>query len=353
MPYLVQAFVPGETLHATLGAEGRLPPARAVRIADAVLDALDAAHHQGIVHRDIKPANVMLACDHRGREQVKLLDFGIAHVVGEARGDIAPTATGVIIGTPQYMAPEQFAGEAITARCDVYPVGVLLYQMLTGSTPFAGSTVALMQQHLNTPPPALPADVAPPAVAHAVTKALAKDPADRFADAAAFRAALEAAPDGSAAAPRRRWALVAASGLLVTTAFAAWPILRGPSIAEGRQKSVDAGVPRDARSMAASPADATQDDSTEPPPAVAPDAAALDDAPLDAAAPAEPRRPPPSSLRAPDPEPRLRAALAACDCAAAARLSAAWDAAEPMSAELRALYTDRCRVLGQGCLQGD
>ena len=358
--YMVQAFVEGQTLQAVLNADGQLPAARAVLIAGAVLDALDVAHHHGIVHRDIKPANVMVSRDHRGREQVKLLDFGIAQVVGEARGDISPTATGVIIGTPHYMAPEQFIDEPITARCDVYAVGVLLYHMLAGLTPFAGSALALMQQHINTPPPALPAGAAPVAVERAVMKALAKAPADRFADAAAFRAALDGALDGPAA-PKRRWVFVAASGLLVATAFAAYPVLWGPPVAEGREEldgsvgadaiAADVGAVRDGMPMDSASADATPQSGPL-------DVALSGDAPADAAVTDGMTRadaalaPRPTSPRRADIERRFRAALAACDCAAAARMSAAWEAPTPMPAALRALYTERCRVLGQGCLEG-
>jgi tRNA A-37 threonylcarbamoyl transferase component Bud32 len=188
--YLVMELVTGRTLSAVLH-DGPLPPARAVAIARALLDALAAIHGAGIVHRDVKPANVLLS----DGEVVKLMDFGIAKTAGGA------TLTGgdQAVGTPAYMAPEQLLGDVVDGRADIYAVGVTLFAMLLGDVPFgqtAFTRVAL--RHLHEPPPldALPPGVPAPVVA-ALARALAKAPADRFADAGAFAAALS----GGTAAP--------------------------------------------------------------------------------------------------------------------------------------------------------
>ena len=183
-------FVEGETLRSRLAREGPLPVAEAVRLAREVADALDHAHARGIVHRDVKPENVLLQDGH-----ALVADFGIALALEQAGGERI-TRTGLALGTPQYMAPEQAAGERVLdARVDVYALGAVLHEMLAGEPPFAAPTrQAVVRRMMHELPPALATrrpDVAP-FVDAAVRRALAKRPDDRFPSAAAFAAALAA-----------------------------------------------------------------------------------------------------------------------------------------------------------------
>jgi eukaryotic-like serine/threonine-protein kinase len=185
-------FVEGETLRARLQREGRLAVAEAVRLAREVADALDYAHARGIVHRDVKPENVLLQDGH-----ALVADFGIALALEEAGGERI-TRTGFALGTPQYMAPEQAAGErALDARVDVYALGAVLHEMIAGEPPFAAPTRQAVVHRLMKEPPAPLAQRRPdvaPFVDAAVRRALAKRPGDRFASAAAFAAALLPVP---------------------------------------------------------------------------------------------------------------------------------------------------------------
>lgn len=188
---MVMEFVPGATLDALLRRHGPVPWMRAVTIVMHMLDALAHAHAQGVVHRDIKPANVMLTPD----ERVKLMDFGIARLRGVAR----QTRLGFAVGTPSYMAPEQLRSEDVDGRTDLYAVGLVLYELLTGEAPFvADSDHALMHQQLTAPVPLVSARVpdVPRALEVVIARATAKEPARRYADAAAFRDALYAVATG-------------------------------------------------------------------------------------------------------------------------------------------------------------
>ncbi|HVL18713.1 MAG TPA: serine/threonine-protein kinase [Gemmatimonadales bacterium] len=195
--FYVMPFVEGESLRARLNREKQLPVAEAVRIAVEVASALDYAHRHGVVHRDIKPENILL---HDG--QALVADFGIALAASKAGGN-RMTETGMSLGTPHYMSPEQAMGEReITARSDVYALGVVLYEMLTGDPPFTGSTAqAIVARVLTEPPrPILPQrHTIPPEVEGAILVALEKLPADRFASAAEFADALK----GRGTAPTR------------------------------------------------------------------------------------------------------------------------------------------------------
>ena len=188
--YYVMPLVTGETLRTRLERERQLPVADAVLITREVADALGYAHSLGVIHRDIKPENVLLQGGH-----ALVADFGIALAVQSA-GGARMTQTGLSLGTPQYMSPEQAMGErAIDARSDIYSLGVVTYEMLTGQPPFTGSTVQAIVARVMTEKPAPIAtvrDTVPPHVEHAVLKALAKLPADRFGTAAAFSSALDA-----------------------------------------------------------------------------------------------------------------------------------------------------------------
>ncbi len=187
--YYVMPFVEGESLRDRLRREKQLPINDAVRLATQVAAALDYAHRHGVIHRDIKPENIML---HDGSALVA--DFGIALAVSSAGGGSRMTETGMSLGTPHYMSPEQAMGERdITARSDVYALGCVLYEMLVGDPPFTASTAqAIVAKVMTEKPASLIArrDRIPPAVEDAVLTALEKLPADRFASAAEFAEAL-------------------------------------------------------------------------------------------------------------------------------------------------------------------
>jgi serine/threonine protein kinase len=186
-PYFVMELLRGETLSARLRRRGGLPLGEAAAIARKVLLGLDAAHRIGIVHRDVKPANVFLTA----AGDVKVLDFGIAKILDDPGSKT--TARGVTIGTPRYMAPEQAAGGAATARSDLYAAGLLLFEMLAGRGPFLGARDPgrLMLAHMNEAAPPLGSLVrVPGAVEALVARALAKAPDGRPADAASMAAEL-------------------------------------------------------------------------------------------------------------------------------------------------------------------
>jgi len=191
--FYVVPYVRGESLRSRLAREKQLPVAEAVRITQRVAGALDYAHRQGVVHRDVKPENILL---HEGEAVVA--DFGIALALEAAGGGGRLTATGISIGTPEYMSPEQAeGGRELDARSDVYALGAVLYEMLAGEPPHTGPTAqAIIAKLLTQAPTGLQVvrgDVQP-GVAAAVASALAKVPADRFASAGEFGAALSAAP---------------------------------------------------------------------------------------------------------------------------------------------------------------
>jgi eukaryotic-like serine/threonine-protein kinase len=191
--FIVMEYVDGPHLGQLLEIEGRLAPWRAVGIAADMCSALGAAHAVGIVHRDVKPSNVLLTPHH----QVKVTDFGIA----QAQGQAALTGTGMVLGTAHYLSPEQASGQGTTPASDVYAVGVLLFQLLTGSVPFdSDSPVAVALSHATqeVPPVTDLAPDVPPRVAAAVAHATAKDPRQRFADASLMEAELRAALAGRA-----------------------------------------------------------------------------------------------------------------------------------------------------------
>ncbi|MBK9033859.1 MAG: serine/threonine protein kinase [Myxococcales bacterium] len=194
-PYIVMEFVDGETLGA-LVRRRPLPVAAVAALMAEVLSALAAAHAIGIVHRDLKPDNVLVtAAGH-----AKVLDFGIAKLAPQLqRGDSPRTATGALLGTPDYMAPEQVAGGAIDGRTDLYALGALIYECVTGQRPFAGANLFELlraQVEVMPPPPDRLRPDLPPAVTAVIMRALAKRPDDRFPSAAAMAAALAAATAG-------------------------------------------------------------------------------------------------------------------------------------------------------------
>jgi eukaryotic-like serine/threonine-protein kinase len=193
LPYIVMEYVNGRTLKEVLAVEGRLMPRRALEIVADICSALDFSHRHGIIHRDIKPGNVMLT----QTGQVKVMDFGIARAL--ASGASTMTQTSAVIGTAQYLSPEQARGEAVDARSDVYATGCVIFELLTGHPPFVGDNpVSVAYQHVREDPRA-PSESNPdvtPDVDAVVLKALAKNPANRYQSAGEMRADLLRAAAG-------------------------------------------------------------------------------------------------------------------------------------------------------------
>lgn len=186
MPFLVMEYVDGESLHDLLTREGRLAPEKALDLMTAICAGIGAAHSQGIVHRDLKPLNIMVCKDKPNMsEAVKILDFGLAKIKsGELLGSFIQAQTTGLMGSPYYMAPEQWSDEDLDGRSDIYSLGVMLFQMLTGDVPFKGSSIpAIMKKHLSDPPPTF-ADVGlyqSPQLELAVRHTLEKEPQKRTA----------------------------------------------------------------------------------------------------------------------------------------------------------------------------
>ncbi|SDS90656.1 serine/threonine-protein kinase [Actinopolymorpha singaporensis] len=225
-PFLVMELLDGRTLAAILAARGPLPPDDVRDLGAQAAAGLHAAHQAGVVHRDVKPSNLVRTQD----GSLKVVDFGIARVLDEASTRL--TRTGTIVGTASYLAPEQVRGRSADARSDLYALGCVLYQLLTGRTPFVGGSTEVVYGHLHTAPtppsrlrPGVPEDLD-----ELVLSLLAKEPADRPADAAAVRAALLATrststrstgwatPDPAEAATALSPAMAAASGPLWASA---------------------------------------------------------------------------------------------------------------------------------------
>jgi serine/threonine protein kinase len=221
--YYVMPVVRGASLRARLEQERQLPIDEAVRIASQVAAALDYAHERGIIHRDIKPENVLLDGGH-----AFVADFGLAKSLESANDSL--TATGIALGTPAYMSPEQASGERVDRRTDVYALGCLLYEMLAGEPPFTGSSAqAVIAKRMAGPAPKVSVlrDNVPPNLEAAVARALSRAPADRFATAREFAGAILAPPRerGAGAMPAaavRRVAIIGGGALLVLGAAAVW-----------------------------------------------------------------------------------------------------------------------------------
>ena len=181
-------YVAGRTLRDILREGRKILPERALEISSGVLSALDYSHRAGIIHRDIKPGNVMLTPS----GDVKVMDFGIARAISDAASTMTQTAA--VVGTAQYLSPEQARGETVDSRSDVYSAGCLLYELLTGRPPFVGdSPVAVAYQHVREPamPPSDHDTDLPPEVDAIVMKSLAKRVEDRYQSAAEMRADIE------------------------------------------------------------------------------------------------------------------------------------------------------------------
>src|SRR6204780_4770064 len=193
VPFIVMEYVDGRTIRDLLRANRRLLPERALEITDGILRSLDYSHRNGIVHRDIKPGNVML----NRQGEIKVMDFGIARATSDAQATMTQTAQ--VIGTAQYLSPEQARGERVDARSDLYSVGCLLYELLTGRPPFTGdSPVAIAYQHVreNPIPPSRVDPELPGWADPIVLRAMAKDPADRYQSAGEMRNDIQRAASG-------------------------------------------------------------------------------------------------------------------------------------------------------------
>ncbi|WP_193610072.1 Stk1 family PASTA domain-containing Ser/Thr kinase [Nocardioides lijunqiniae] len=223
-PYIVMEFVAGRTLRDILREGRKILPERALEITSGVLSALDYSHRAGIIHRDIKPGNVMLTPS----GDVKVMDFGIARAISDASSTMTQTAA--VVGTAQYLSPEQARGETVDSRSDVYSTGCLLYELLTGRPPFVGdSPVAVAYQHVReqAAPPSDHDTELPPEIDTIVMKSLAKRLEDRYQSAAAMRADIErylaGVPVQATVAPPPEHTMVAGAAVPATTVTAAAP----------------------------------------------------------------------------------------------------------------------------------
>ncbi len=203
MPFLVMEFVSGKSLHQLLAEEGAMPPHRALELMNAIGAGVAAAHRQNIVHRDLKPLNIMTQDKVSIAEGVKILDFGLAKIKsGELLGSFVQAKTTGLMGSPFYMAPEQWSDEEPDARADVYSLGIILYQMLAGDVPFKGSSIpSIMKKHLTLPPPSFQSIgvQVDPAIEAVVRHALEKEVEARTPSVGEFlielRNAVNATPD--------------------------------------------------------------------------------------------------------------------------------------------------------------
>ncbi len=199
-PYLVLDFLQGQTLMSILRTEAPLDTQRALRLAAQVLDAVAFAHKQGIIHRDLKSPNILITVDEQGSEHAWMLDFGLAKFFDKEKwsDEHTLTAQGEIFGTPGYMSPEQASGAKLDARTDVYALGILLFELLTGRRPFVSKNrTELFKMHFLAPVPALtevrPDLQIPPHIDALIHKALSKKADDRFEDAVMMKAAFDGA----------------------------------------------------------------------------------------------------------------------------------------------------------------
>jgi hypothetical protein len=267
--YLTMEYLDGDSLSGLLERQKFLAPDEVAAIVLPLCAALGAAHKAGIIHRDLKPENIHLVRRHDNPRTVKVLDFGIAKLTVEGAPAAYKTKTGVVMGTPEYMSPEQATGQTVDHRTDIYAVGIIIYELLTGRAPFAGEIGELILKHLHetpVPPSGVRAGV-PPAWDAVVARAMAKDRADRFQSMDELAAAVRAAAAGQVVRvpttqkQRRRQILVllgviAAVGVAVNIAFFAAggkktpapPVVAAPPDAAPRPRPIDA-APAEARKV--------------------------------------------------------------------------------------------------------
>jgi len=187
-PYLAMELLRGKTLRGVIRQEGRIDPRRASSYTWQALQGLAAVHDAGVLHRDLKPANIMLEPSAGPADRVVLIDFGFASVEGSAK----LTQQGAIVGSLQYMAPERMRGEAIDQRSDLYSMGAIFYELLSGGPPFtAKDDLDLVEKHLHEAPPPLDPQAVPAPLIPIIMRCLAKQQRERYPNAAAMAAALE------------------------------------------------------------------------------------------------------------------------------------------------------------------
>ncbi|MGO8786686.1 MAG: protein kinase domain-containing protein [Terriglobia bacterium] len=261
LPFIAMELVVGDTLKTLLQRTGPLPVSLVLDVAGHVCDALDAAHKLGLIHRDIKPENIVLVAQREGPPIAKILDFGISRLRQETTGVKGLTQTGMVIGTPEYMSPEQAIGkrgDELDGRSDLYSLGIVMYRMLTGELPFVvETTVEMILQHLRTPPippHLLKSELAiPENVSSIVMKALEKDPNKRYATGAEMAAAIKLAR-GSTTRPSHKidWKAVssAAASFGADTEAPSPPPARSPA-------TITRSVPVDSPAPAAAPREKT------------------------------------------------------------------------------------------------
>nr|WP_294548955.1 serine/threonine-protein kinase [uncultured Rhodopila sp.] len=222
--YIVMEYVDGLSLKTLLDKSGGIPLTDTLHIMSDVLAGLHFSHERGVVHRDLSPANVILTSS----GQAKIVDFGIARIEGSWM-----TQAGTVLGTPSYMSPEQFMGQAVDARSDIYSAGVLFYQLLTGDRPFEGSMSAIMYKVLNTEPtaPSRLSMMVPPAYDAVVRQAMARRPEDRYPTSAAFAEAIEMATKRPRPVGRSSAAASAASGQALPSIPGSAPVAPEGSVA--------------------------------------------------------------------------------------------------------------------------
>lgn len=335
--YMVMELVSGRPLVSILAEAGHLPASRAVDLVAQTLRAIATPHREGLVHRDLKPANVMVSRDHEGRERVKLIDFGIANREATDDGETILTLAKLPIGTPRYMAPEQFAENAlVTAAADLYAISVMLFEALTGNTPLSNDVMSIVRFHASgQPPPWLPAELRLPAVDAVVRRGLAPRVEDRYASALEMLKELEAAIVSDRAAQGRpshggaamRFAVVIVLAALIGV-LAAWFVVSEPADkpaarAESGGTVTSVQAPQD-QAAPVRPQDAAVE-SEAPPPVDAGPQSDVAPPPVDAARPPPPappasvptRRPPTLSARDRQLGRQVCQHLGGCKCAQA------------------------------------
>jgi serine/threonine-protein kinase len=235
IPFIVMEFIEGISLQDLMVNEGRFTPEKAVEYIRVIASAVGAAHAHGIVHRDLKPLNIMVTSNGDAREQIRILDFGLAKIKSaDLLGSFVGAKTTGIIGSPYYMSPEQWSEEEADKRCDIYSLGIILYQMLMGDVPFKGSSLpAVMKQHLMTAPPRMSTTETgiSPQLERAVHHALEKKPKLRTASTEELiseleQAIFEPAPAKPKPRPRAKPKAATAPKAKAATARAAAPRAR-------------------------------------------------------------------------------------------------------------------------------
>lgn len=248
MPFLVMEFVRGRSLQDILTTEGAMTPQRAWEFISAIASGVGAAHRQNIVHRDLKPLNIMVQDDVPIAEGLKILDFGLAKIKsGELLGSFVQAQTSGLMGSPFYMAPEQWSDDEPDARADIYSLGVILYQMLAGEVPFKGSSIpSIMKKHLTMPPPSLQSMGVsiPPAIEAVVRHSLEKEVEARIDSVPTFLTELHAALNSAPVASSVRETVALDPNR--TIASATTPIAPLPNLAATQHPDLSATQPPNA-----------------------------------------------------------------------------------------------------------